>query len=208
LAKASKLGIFLRLFTLLMLALALGALIWPRQVRKTFALESLNVGVYWDSACRWSVDFVDWGKLKPGSSNNVTVFVCNEEFEKPCVLHLGASDWSPAKAADYIWLSWDYDGKPVGVQEVVMATLTLEVSESIQVITDFDFNIIIFGMEYLPGDLNLDGSIDIYDVVELGTAYGSTPSDPNWNPRADFNSDDLVNIHDVTFLATIVGISE
>ena len=200
-----KPGIFLSLFTTLMLALAMTALISPRPLRKTFALESLNVGVYWDAACRWRVESIDWGELKPGSSPQVTVFVRNEEFEKPCVLCLGTGDWYPAEASDYILLSWDYGEEPVGVQEVVVVTLVLEVSADIEVITDFSFNIIPFGIEYVSGDLNLDGSFDIYDFVELAAAYGSTPSDPKWIPRADLNGNNLIEIWDVVLLANAGG---
>lgn len=37
----------------------------------------------------------------------------------------------------------------------------------------------------LPGDVDGDGDVDIYDVVIILTAYGSRPGDPNWDPRAD-----------------------
>jgi len=36
-----------------------------------------------------------------------------------------------------------------------------------------------------PGDVTLDGKVNIYDVVAIATAYGSNPGKPNWNPYAD-----------------------
>jgi hypothetical protein len=35
------------------------------------------------------------------------------------------------------------------------------------------------------GDVNGDVRVDIYDLFELGRAYGSTPSMANWNPNCD-----------------------
>ena len=35
-------------------------------------------------------------------------------------------------------------------------------------------------------DLNGDGVVDISDVILAAAAYGSTPDDANWDPRADF----------------------
>ena len=35
------------------------------------------------------------------------------------------------------------------------------------------------------GDVDQDFDVDIFDVVQCATAYGSTPSDPNWNIYCD-----------------------
>ena len=37
----------------------------------------------------------------------------------------------------------------------------------------------------LPGDLNDDGVVDLKDLSILAQAYGSTPTSPNWNEKAD-----------------------
>lgn len=37
----------------------------------------------------------------------------------------------------------------------------------------------------IPGDVNVDGKVDIHDAVSLLSAYGSTLEDANWNPIAD-----------------------
>jgi len=37
----------------------------------------------------------------------------------------------------------------------------------------------------IPGDINYDGRVDLYDIVVVATAYGARPDDPNWNPDAD-----------------------
>jgi len=55
--------------------------------------------------------------------------------------------------------------------------------------------------ETLSGDINGDGSIDIYDALIAAAAFGSSPGDVNWNPLADLNQDDKVDIYDVLILA-------
>jgi len=37
----------------------------------------------------------------------------------------------------------------------------------------------------IPGDINYDGRVDLYDIVVVATAYGARPDDSDWNPDAD-----------------------
>jgi outer membrane protein assembly factor BamB len=53
----------------------------------------------------------------------------------------------------------------------------------------------------IPGDINLDRVVDIYDAIILATAFNSKPSSPNWNAYADINRDGLVDIYDAILLA-------
>jgi len=55
------------------------------------------------------------------------------------------------------------------------------------------------------GDLNGDGTVDIYDAITLANAYNSIPGSPNWNANADINSDDIVDIYDAILLANNYG---
>ncbi len=56
---------------------------------------------------------------------------------------------------------------------------------------------------YLPliGDVNHDGSVDIYDAILLARAYNTKPGDQYWNPSADINGDSAVDIYDAVLLA-------
>lgn len=53
----------------------------------------------------------------------------------------------------------------------------------------------------IPGDLNADGVVDIFDAVSLSSASGSETGDANWNPKADINSNLIVDIFDAVVLA-------
>jgi len=53
----------------------------------------------------------------------------------------------------------------------------------------------------IPGDIKVDGTVDIFDAIILAGAYNSKPGDPNWNPNAEINGDNIVDIYDAIILA-------
>jgi len=56
------------------------------------------------------------------------------------------------------------------------------------------------------GDINGDGAVDIFDVVVVAAAFGSRPSDPNWNPKADLRPEfGLIDIFDFMIVAAHFG---
>lgn len=53
----------------------------------------------------------------------------------------------------------------------------------------------------LSGDLNGDGVVDLKDLSILAQAYGSTPTSPNWNEKADLSSPyGLISLTDLVTL--------
>jgi peptide/nickel transport system substrate-binding protein len=57
----------------------------------------------------------------------------------------------------------------------------------------------------IPGDVNGNFIVDIFDAIMLAGAYDSNPGKPNWNPNADINSDSTVDIFDAILLANHYG---
>jgi len=57
----------------------------------------------------------------------------------------------------------------------------------------------------IPGDVNGDYIVDIYDAILQANAFGSEPGADNWNPNADINSDEIVDIYDAIILAIHFG---
>jgi len=49
----------------------------------------------------------------------------------------------------------------------------------------------------LPGDCDGNGVVDVFDVIIIVNAFGSTPGDPNWDPRADLDGNGVVDVFDV-----------
>ena len=57
----------------------------------------------------------------------------------------------------------------------------------------------------IPGDVNNDNSVDSIDLMQLRTAYASTPSSGNWNPECDFNRDNIIDAADLFTLGQNYG---
>jgi len=109
-------------------------------------VKAMGVGVYWDSGCSNSVTSVNWGTVAPGSTNDVTVYVKNEGNAAE-TLSSTAENWNPSTASMYMSLTWDYGGQVIDVGEVVEVTLSLSVSDTIEGITSFSFDIVIVGSD-------------------------------------------------------------
>lgn len=62
------------------------------------------------------------------------------------------------------------------------------------------------GRFVLPGDANLDGTVDIGDYALLSSAFGSSEGDPNWDENCDFNNDGSVDIGDYAILSSNFGV--
>jgi hypothetical protein len=110
-------------------------------------VTSVNLEVYWDSACTNRVTSIDWGIIPPGGSAAKTVYIKNAG-NVPITLALSTESWSPSEAANYLTLTWNYtSGTKIPSGSVLPVTLTLTVSSSIQGITNYSFNIVITGTE-------------------------------------------------------------
>jgi len=57
------------------------------------------------------------------------------------------TNWTPATADGPITLSWDKENALLNPDQVTTATLTLSVSEDIDGVTNFSFNIVVTGTE-------------------------------------------------------------
>ena len=57
----------------------------------------------------------------------------------------------------------------------------------------------------IPGDINNDDVVDIFDATLASLAFASKPGSPNWNPDADLNDDGLVDIFDMIILSSHFG---
>lgn len=107
-------------------------------------VKAIGVGVYWDISCGDLVSSIDWGFVEPGATENVTVYIRNEG-SAPVALSLETENWSPSNASDYMSVTWDYEGEVIDVGGVVEVTLSLSVSDTIEGITNFGFDIVIIG---------------------------------------------------------------
>jgi len=86
-------------------------------------------------------------------------------------------------------------------------TLSVRATGTYQNMTDKtpDTGFITYTVVTLLGDINRDGTVDIYDAILLANAYNSKPGDPNWNVAADINGDNVIDIYDAIMLANNYG---
>lgn len=57
----------------------------------------------------------------------------------------------------------------------------------------------------LISDVNSDGRVDIFDVITVLYAYGSSPTDASWNSLADVNQDSTIDICDLVAVIADFG---
>jgi len=106
--------------------------------------QTAGLNVYEDSSCRANVSSLPWGNISPGGEISNLVYIKNEG-DVPLTLTLDTIDWSPINAPNYISLNWNYNGKPLEPNRVILVRLTLTVSQEIDGIQNFNFEIIING---------------------------------------------------------------
>jgi len=106
--------------------------------------QTAGLHVYTDSSCTVHVSSLPWGNISPGKSGSNIVYIKNEGTV-PLTLTLNTTDWSPTNAPDYISLNWNYNGQPLEPNHVILVRLTLTVSQNINGIENFNFQILING---------------------------------------------------------------
>lgn len=121
-----------------------GGLLGRVILRNVGIVKAIGVGVYWDSGCTDPVTSVDWGTVEPGSAEDVMVYIKNEG-SAPVTLALETENWNPPSVSTYMSLTWNYTGGITNVGEVVQVTFSLSVSDTIEGITSFSFDIVIIG---------------------------------------------------------------
>ena len=57
----------------------------------------------------------------------------------------------------------------------------------------------------IPGDINGDKTVDIYDAVLLAGCFNYYPYYPHWDPNRDINGNGVVDIYDAVILASHFG---
>jgi parallel beta-helix repeat protein len=57
----------------------------------------------------------------------------------------------------------------------------------------------------MTGDIDCDGKVDVKDVAAAAVAYGSYPGHPKWDPNADENEDDRIDVRDIALISRNFG---
>jgi len=57
----------------------------------------------------------------------------------------------------------------------------------------------------IPGDIDGDRDVDIYDIVAMAGIYGTTEEDPQYDPNCDIDGDGDIDIYDIVIAAGNYG---
>jgi uncharacterized protein (DUF2141 family) len=57
----------------------------------------------------------------------------------------------------------------------------------------------------IPGDINGEGKVDIYDAIAIASYFGLHEGQNGWNPDADLNHDGKIDIFDMIIVASYFG---
>jgi hypothetical protein len=188
------LAILLTLFTLIVAILFLrpGGLVLNVSAVET----SETLGAYWDADCSVRVISIDWGNMTPGQTRNITFYIKNEGLT-PIFLSAIDKNWSPSAAQNYILFIFDSDDQKVEPNEIRNVACSLTVSPQIADVTNYSFDVLLQGTDYLLEDVNQDGKVDMRDIASVLMAFDATPTSIDWNPNADLNRDLIINMVDV-----------
>jgi hypothetical protein len=133
------------LVTSIFVASAYSALTSSKTMASSGRIATVNVGIYKDSACTQTLTAIDWGNLTAGNQANYTLYVKNTGNSRQ-TLTMTTNAWSPSTASQYITISWDQNNTALNANQVLMATLKVTVSSTIDSsITAFSNNITITG---------------------------------------------------------------
>ena len=129
-----------------MLSQAMSSIVISKTVSNIGTLTlSRNLGVFWDAGFTNRTNSINWGKVYPGTTKSLSIYVRNEG-DTALALSMSAHNWTPSNASNYLTLSWDHDGQPLNAGDVVYVTLSLTVNNSITLLSHFSFTVNLVGI--------------------------------------------------------------
>ena len=185
------------------LALLLSTLtVWSLRPRipipNVSAIETVGTfGVYWNSNCTTKVTSINWGNMTPGQEKTTTFYIRNEASSQMFLAGID-KNWNPTTAQSHIHFTFDSDNQKIQAGQTKKVTCTLTVSIETTNISNYSFDILLLGTDYLLADLNKDGSVNMRDINYMIQLFNTNPSSPNWNPNADLNKDLIVGMRDIS----------
>lgn len=123
-----------------------GVSVSSQSINSGGSITSINVEIFNNYECTEPCTNINWGIITPGESTHKTIYIKNTG-NKPITLFMRAENWIPINAEAYLSLTWDKENFNLNPDEIVTTTITLEIAQDINSIDDFNFDIIITGIE-------------------------------------------------------------
>jgi parallel beta-helix repeat protein len=101
-------------------------------------------------------------------------------------------------------ITWNTTGWTKGAY-TLKATVTIIPAETDTADNTFTYGIV---KVTVPGDVDGDRDIDIYDIVRITSSYGAKSGEPRYYANADIDSNGEINIYDVVIATSRYGYTE
>ena len=128
---------------LIVTAIVVGVIVYYElRIQGTGRIKLVGTKAYSDPEGTLEISAIDWGEIPPGGYSYTTIYL-KSVSTAPINLTLSTELWDPPGADQFIFLTWDYDGRVISPGEIIAVTFTLQVSTAIIGITEFSFDIVI-----------------------------------------------------------------
>ncbi len=138
--------ILIGIFASLLMATTTGLLSINQKIPSSGTIQTIELDAFMDIACTQECTEMDFGTLNPGGISAQTIYIKNTGTT-PIFLSLTVNNWNPAEAGLWMSISWDRENYVLNSGESILATLSLSVDESIEVIEYFDFDVTLKGTQ-------------------------------------------------------------
>jgi hypothetical protein len=105
-------------------------------------VADLRLGVYDDTTCARNVTVIDWGICDPGENKTAPIYLRNDGNVN-VTLTIQPANWEPSLAASHLTLSSNCAAEVLTPGEVRPITLTLAISDDVESVDAFRFDIVI-----------------------------------------------------------------
>lgn len=108
-------------------------------------IKTIGIEAYQDPYLTIPLTNIDWGILDPSESKNYEGYV-KSNSSVPIILKMNVTAWNPIEAEAYLNVTWNLEGHSLDPDQSSHVMFTLSVSPVIENITDFAFDMILYGV--------------------------------------------------------------
>jgi plastocyanin len=149
---------------------------------------------------------------KVAGTANYNIAILNESFNPPSrIVHTGDTVvWSNQDPFLYELYFQNPDGSQMALSPYLQPgdtySLSFNTCTTIQYMT-LNSPVTITGTVkvLIQGDVNGDGKVNIFDLTQVGSEFGSRVGDANYNASADLDQSGVINIFDLTLVGSNFG---
>jgi hypothetical protein len=132
--------------TAVALTITTAAVLSNQTVPLNGTINTVNLGVYSDSACTQAATALNVGALNPGNTTNQTVYIKNTG-NVPETLTMASANWNPSNASSSLTLTWNRQSTVLPEGQSIQATLTLTAAANTGSLTTFSCDVTITGTQ-------------------------------------------------------------